>query len=151
MSINEDIRQPKFENEHHKMLVNIFFCADWIDQKIKTVLDQHALTNIQYNILRILKGAGDVPMNATDIQAVMISKKSDMTRLIDRLVRKALVKRVVCPENRRKVDISITAAGKILLEIIHPQIKEITAQYFEAKISIEEAQVLNDLLDKIRH
>lgn len=150
MSINEDIRQPKFENEHHKMLINIFFCADWIDQKIKIVLDQHALTNIQYNILRILKGAGDAPMNATDIQAVMISQKSDMTRLIDRLVKKGLVKRVVCPENRRKVDISITAAGKILLDTIHPQIKEITAQYFEAKISIEEAQLVNDLLDKIR-
>lgn len=150
MSINEDIRQPKFENEHHKMLINILFSADWIDEKIKTVLDQHALTNIQYNILRILKGAKDHPMNASDIQAVMISQKSDMTRLIDRLVKKMLVKRVVCPENRRKVDISITAEGIALLDRIHPEIKSITAAYFSAKISTEEAEILNDLLDKIR-
>ncbi len=150
MSINEDIRQPKFESEHHKMIINILFSADWIDQKIKTVLDLHSLTNIQYNILRILKGAGDVPMNATDIQAVMISQKSDMTRLIDRLVKKGLADRVVCPENRRKVNISITAAGKTILEKVHPQIKGITTQYFESKVSIEEAQLLSDLLDKIR-
>lgn len=150
MSINEDIRQPKFENEHHKMLINILFSADWIDEKIKTVLDQHALTNIQYNILRILKGAKSRPMNARDIQAVMISKKSDMTRLIDRLVKKKLVKRVICPENRRKVDISITAEGIALLDKIHPKIKAITVDYFSAKISMEEAEILNDLLDKIR-
>ncbi len=150
MSISDDIRQPKFENEHHKMLINILFSADWIDKKIKTVLDQHALTNIQYNILRILKGAKGCPMNASDIQAVMISQKSDMTRLIDRLVKKMLVKRVVCPENRRKVDISITTEGVALLDRIHPEIKSITVAYFEAKISTEEAQMLNDLLDKIR-
>jgi len=150
MSINEDIRQPKFENEHHKMLINILFSADWIDEKIKTVLDQHALTNIQYNVLRILKGAKGRPMNARDIQAVMISQKSDMTRLIDRLVKKMLVKRVVCPENRRKVDISITTEGMALLDRIHPEIKSITVEYFSAKISTAEAQTLNDLLDKIR-
>ena len=150
MSINREIKQEKFENEHHRMLVNLLYSADWVAGQIKAVLDQYGLTHVQYNVLRILKGAKGEPLTAGAIKEVLIFKGSDLTRLIDRLEKKQLVERATCSENRRKVDITISATGLVLLKKIHPAIKLKTNAYYSQNLSVDEANTFNQLLDKLR-
>lgn len=150
MSINHEIKQEKFESEHHKMLVNLLFSADWISHQIKEVLDQFALTHVQYNVLRILKGAKGEPLTAGAIKEVLVFRSTDLTRLIDRLEKKQLVNRVICPANRRKVEISISRVGLALLDKIHPAIKDATSAYYRHNLSEDEARTFNTLLDKLR-
>lgn len=150
MNIKQEIKQDKFESEHHKMLVNLLFSADWVSHQIKEVLDQYGLTHIQYNVLRILKGAKGKPMTAGAVKEVLIFRSSDLTRLIDRLEKKELVERSICSENRRKVDINISQTGLALLNKVSPAIKTATRSYYEDKLSAHEAQTFNVLLEKIR-
>ena len=85
---------------------------------------------------------------AGDIREVMIDKSPDLTRLIDRLVKKTYVTRKECVENRRKLDIAITDKGLALLEKIGPTLnKQFIAQ---TKITNQEARELSRILDKIR-
>lgn len=150
MDINQEIRQDKFESEHHRMLVNLLFSADWVSHQIKDVLDQYGLTHVQYNVLRILKGAKGEPMTAGAIKEVLLFRSTDLTRLIDRLEKKQLVKRGICRENRRKVDISISEEGLALLDKVSPAIKAQTNAYYSKNLSEDEAQTFNRLLDKLR-
>lgn len=89
-------------------------------------------------------------MTAGAIKEVLLFRSTDLTRLIDRLEKKELVKRGVCQENRRKVDISISARGLALLGKISPAISAGTNGYFSKSLSVEEAQTFNALLDKLR-
>mgnify|MGYP000391422685 CR=1 FL=1 len=150
MSINQEIKQEKFESEHHKMLVNLLFSADWVAHQIKEVLDQFGLTHVQYNVLRILKGAKGEPMTAGAIKEVLLFRSTDLTRLIDRLEKKQLVERQICQENRRKVDISISQTGLALLDRVSPAISIQTNAYYSENLSEREAQTFNSLLDKLR-
>ncbi|NET33001.1 MAG: MarR family transcriptional regulator [Cyanothece sp. SIO1E1] len=150
MSINQEIKQEKFESEHHKMLVNLLFSADWVSLQIKEVLDQFGLTHVQYNVLRILKGAKGEPMTAGAIKEVLLFRSTDLTRLIDRLEKKQLVERRICQENRRKVDISISKSGLALLKKVSPAISAQTKAYYSENLSEHEAQTFNMLLDKLR-
>lgn len=150
MNINQEIKQERFESEHHRMLVNLLFSADWVSHQIKEVLDNFGLTHVQYNVLRILKGAKGKPMTAGAIKEVLLFRSTDLTRLIDRLEKKQLVKRGICQENRRKVDISISEEGLALLNRVSPAIRAGTSAYFSKNLSEKEAETFNVLLDKLR-
>ena len=149
MNIERAINQKRFESEHHKMFVNVIFTANIFDTITREVFNQFGITNPQYNILRILNGASPKPLSAGEIKRVMLFKNSDVTRLIDRLKSKDLVERTICPDNRRKMDISITKEGKALLRKIRPQLEIATEEYYQEKLSASEAKKLNELLDKI--
>jgi DNA-binding MarR family transcriptional regulator len=83
------------------------------------------------------------------IQERMIAKTSNTTRLVDKLLLKDFVTRNVCPENRRKIEVSITQKGLETLAAIDPQSIE-HENYFAAKLTQEELEQLNYLLDKYR-
>ena len=102
MSIDKDINQTKFRNEKQKVIINIIYTSNWINEKIKTVLDKEDITSQQFNILRILRGAHK-PISTLQIRQRMIDKMSDTSRIVDRLVVKKLVKKIVCISDKRKV------------------------------------------------
>ena len=79
----------------------------------------------------------------------MIHKMSNTTRLVDKLIDKLLVKRVVCPENRRRVNISITDKGLNLLSQIDLVIQEFENEIIHS-LSEEEKNTLLNLLIKIK-
>lgn len=147
MSIEEDIQQPKFRNEYQKTVINLIYTYNWINERIKQVLEKVDLTPQQFNILRILRGAGS-PLSTLQIRQRMLDKMSDTSRIVDRLIKKALVKKVVCKTDRRLVDVTISEKGLKLLEKIDSFNDELD-QMINA-ISTEEASTLNTLLDKIR-
>jgi MarR family 2-MHQ and catechol resistance regulon transcriptional repressor len=78
----------------------------------------------------------------------MLEKMSDTSRIVDRLIAKGLVKKITCKTDRRLVDVIITDKGKKLLENLDKKQEEMDQVL--AKISEEEANILSNLLDKIR-
>ncbi len=95
MSIEKDIQQSKFRNEYHKTVVNLIFTYNWITEKTKQFFEKGDITSQQYNILRILRGAGK-PLSTLQIRQRMLDKMSDTSRICDRLVKKELVQKVIC-------------------------------------------------------
>ncbi|MGB0521510.1 MAG: MarR family winged helix-turn-helix transcriptional regulator [Flammeovirgaceae bacterium] len=144
----EEIKQKKFVNSHQKMAINILYTSGWLKRKVQATLKPFGITHAQYNVLRILNGKCPNPCNPSEITEVMIEKMSDVTRLLDRLKSKGLVDRCICEHNRRKVDVYITEQGKQLLREIDPVMEKGRKQY--QSLSPEEAELLSDLLDKLR-
>ena|SRR5436190_18773422 len=148
MAIEQDIKQERFESEFHKAAVNILFTSGWLYNANATRLKPHGITPEQYNVLRILRGSHPKPIMLAEITCRMIDKSSNATRLVEKLRQKGFAKRDVCKDNRRQVDISITAKGLALLGKVD---EEADAWLMTLKsISKSEAQELNRILDKLR-
>ena len=147
MSIEKDISQSKFRNEYQKTAINLIYTYNWMHEKMKDFFDREKITGQQFNILRILRGAGK-PISTLQIRQRMLDKMSDTSRIVDRLILKGLAKKIVCPNDKRLVDVSITDKGKKLLEKMEQYEPEMDA-IFE-NLSTSEAKTLNTLLDKIR-
>jgi DNA-binding MarR family transcriptional regulator len=148
MSLEEAIRQQKFQSEYQKAAVNILFTGSWLYNGHAAFLKKFDITPEQFNVLRILRGSHPRPMMLADITCRMIDKSSNATRLVEKLRVKGLVKREICKSNRRQVDISITHKGLNLLTKID---RESDAwQVTLRNLSKAEAQQLNFLLDKLR-
>lgn len=148
MSIENEINQPNFRNEYQKSLINLIYTYNWMTEKIKIYLDRYDITSQQFNILRILRGAG-VPISTLQIRQRMLDKMSDTSRIVDRMVRKNLVTKTVSAVDKRLVDVAISATGSQLLEKLDQKQEEMDAVF--QNITLEEAQTLNRLLDKIRN
>ena len=147
MSLEKDINQNKFRNEHQKAIINLIYTYNWMSERMKVFFDRFSITAQQFNILRILRGAGK-PISTLQIRQRMLDKMSDTSRIVDRLVLKQLVKKVICKADKRLVDISITAKGNKLLEKADKYSDEMDAVF--GRLSVTEVNSLNVLLDKIR-
>ena len=147
MSLEKDIHQSNFRSEHQKLRVNLIFTYNWVMEGARKFYDQADLTPQQYNILRILRGAAK-PLSTLQIRQRMLDKMSDTSRIVDRLIKKDLVKKVVCETDRRLVDVTITDKGKQLLSSLDETMTEMDEQL--NGLNIEESKTLNDLLDKLR-
>ena len=148
MSIEKDIQQPKFRNEYHKTVVNLIFTYNWITEKTKQFFEKGDITSQQYNILRILRGAGK-PLSTLQIRQRRLDKMSDTSRIVDRLVKKELVQKVICKTDRRLVDVTITDTGMQLLDRLDSYNEQMDSML--GNLSEEDAKMLNQLLDKIRN
>lgn len=148
MSLETDINQKKFRNEHQKAIINLIYTFHWVTEQSKSILERADVTSQQFNILRILRGAG-VPLSTLQIRQRMLDKMSDTSRIVDRLIVKGLVKKNVCKADKRLVDVSITDKGKKLLEKLDKYEMEMDA--IAGSLSDADAKTLNKLLDKLRN
>jgi len=148
MNLEKDISQKSFRNDYQKGIINLIFTYNWMNEKMKSVFDKEGITGQQYNILRILRGAGK-PISTLQIRERMLDKMSDTSRIVDRLVLKELAQKNTCKNDKRLVDVSITVKGKKLLEKIDRYENDMDAIF--GNLSAAEAKTLNTLLDKIRH
>ncbi|HET9053802.1 MAG TPA: MarR family transcriptional regulator [Cyclobacteriaceae bacterium] len=148
MALENDIQQEKFEDDHHKMAVNILFTASWLHNLNALRFKPFDITPEQYNVLRILRGSHPKQCMLADITARMIDKSSNATRLVEKLRQKGLVKREVCKSNRRQVDIFITDKGLLLLS----KVDKTSAGWLNTlkAVTRQEARELNRMLDKLR-
>ncbi len=148
MRLEDEIKQERFENENHKLVINIQFTANWLNSLHNRVLKPYGISSQQFNVLRILKGQFPNPSSLNLIKERMLDKESNASRLIDKLDGAELVNRRTCPNNRRQVDITITKKGINLLDDINVQVEKLNDSM--PHISEEDAKVLNALLDKLR-
>lgn len=118
-----------------------------MNEQMKKIFDQYDITPQQFNILRILRGAGE-PLSTLQIRQRMLDKMSDTSRIVDRIVKKGFVKKNTCKTDRRLVDVIITDKGKKLLEKLDARSGEMDA--ILTNLTIVDAKALNDLLNKIR-
>jgi len=149
MKIEEVIKTNSNLEDSKKIILNIFYTQNVIGDKFNEIVKPYDLSNEQYNVLRILRGQKGCPANMCIIQERMLSKNSNTTRLIDKLLLKNFVTREVCPENRRKIEVLITEKGLELLEILDPKITEYE-DLFAANLSSSEKEQLITLLEKYR-
>ena len=147
MSIEKDISQRKFRNEYQKAAVNLIYTFNWMSERQKKWFDQYDITSQQFNILRILRGAGS-PLSTLQIRQRMLDKMSDTSRIVDRLILKELVQKLTCQADKRLVDVTITEKGRQLLEQMDEKQEELES--ILKSISEAEAASLNALLDKMR-
>ncbi len=147
MSIESDINQSRFRNQYQKGIVNFIYTYNWMNEKMKNLFERENITGQQFNILRILRGAGK-PISTLQIRERMLDNMSDTSRIVDRLVLKSLVKKSLCPGDKRLVDVVITEKGKKLLERMDKYETEMDAIF--GKLNETEVKTLNKLLDKIR-
>lgn len=148
VGIEKDINQKKFRNEHQKAIINLIYTFNWVTEQSKSILEKGDVTSQQFNILRILRGAGE-PLSTLQIRQRMLDKMSDTSRIVDRLILKGLAKKNVCKTDKRLVDVSITDKGKKLLERLDKYEAEMDA--IAGNLTEADAKTLNKLLDKIRN
>lgn len=148
MSLEQDIKQAKFRNEHHKAIINIVYTYNWVMERQKALFDAENITPQQFNILRILRGSAPRPISTLQIRERMLDRMSDTSRIVDRLVLKGLASKKTCASDKRLVDISITDAGLKLLQRLDEKNAEMDA--ILGALAPEEISTLNMLLDKIR-
>ena len=145
----EDILKVKKDiPSYRKTVIGLYLSCGHAKEVITCVLKPHDLSMEQFNVLRILRGQKGEPLNLQDIQERMINKMSNTTRLVDKLIKKGLVKRFTCEKNRRKVEIFITEEGLKLLEPLDEQINE-AERMITSRLSKEEINQLNELLIKL--
>ena len=149
MRLEDAIQTRSFTSEYHRLRVNLLYTTHWLEGQLKGVLDPFGITRKQFNILRILRGhKGKLPLSILDIRERMIDATSDVSRMVDRMDRKGLVKRKPCTQDKRVTRVKITERGLSLLSQIDEHKAELDRVLGE--LGEKEASQLNQLLDKIR-
>lgn len=148
VKIEEEIKQHRFRNDHQKALLNLTFTAGWFSARQEEFFKAFGITASQFNILRILRGQDGKSISGADIKARMLERNSDISRLLDRLARKNLIKRSQCPNDKRATDVAITKAGLEILKDIDKKIDQTEKSFL--RLTDDEARQLSKLLDKAR-
>jgi len=131
-------------------IANILQTGNWMNEKFSDHLKQYAISIQQFQVLRSLKELKGEPADLQTLQAEMVSKNSNTTRLVEKLRLKGFITRIQNEENRRKVDIRITNDGLKLLEDIE-SVKTDFEKDIVGNLSTTEIIALNQLLEKIRN
>lgn len=148
MKIAEAIQQKRpFRNSYQMAMVNLIYTHNWVTDQLRQHLKPYGVTMKQYNVLRILKGAGE-PITTSVIRERLLDKMSDASRMVERLHQRGLVVRNTCSGDKRLVDVTLSRAGEELLQNMKG-IEQSMDAIFE-KLSKEEATLLSELLDKLR-
>lgn len=118
------VQKPKFDSIEQEVFLNLWRTYDRLKLLEEDVFGQEGLSAQQYNTLRLLQSAHPISMPTLELGSRLISRAPDMTRLLDRLEKRELLNRIRRPENRRVVDVSITAKGLQMLHEMHEKVQE---------------------------
>jgi DNA-binding MarR family transcriptional regulator len=148
MKIEEAINQKHFRSDWQKATINLLYTHNWIENQIKMFLKPYEITQQQFNVLRILRGQYPKPITTSVIRERMLDKMSDASRIVDRLCKKELASRKICPSDMRLVNVVITQKGLNLLQDIDLHTDKLDIA--QENLTREEAIQLSNLLDKMR-
>jgi DNA-binding MarR family transcriptional regulator len=133
----------------NRIFVALLQAADSLGQEAEQLLKAAGLTGAQYNVLRILRGAEPEGLPCRGIGERMISHDPDMTRLLDRLEKRALITRVRQTDDRRVVKTRITSQALGLLKTLDQPVRELHRRQFR-HMSARRLKILSDLLEEVR-
>lgn len=121
----EEIKQTKpFASKEEEVYLNLQRTAEALRWSVAETLKPYDLTASQYNVLRILRGAGADGVKCSEISERLVTKDSDITRLLDRLIRRKLVTRERDERDRRAIVARITVEGLTLLAELDEPIRQ---------------------------
>lgn len=148
--LRKEIRQTRpFVSLEEEAFLNLQRTANALLQAISRSLKDHDLTPTQYNVLRILRGSHPGTLTCGDIGGRMVTPDPDVTRLLDRLEKRELVRRARDTVDRRVVRAGITDAGLELLDQLDAPVPEWLSGCL-GHLSDGELQTLIDLLERAR-
>ncbi len=130
-----------------RTIIHLSLVQNKVNEQVALTLKPFEISVQQFNVLRILRGQKGKPANLCTINERMVTKMSNTTRLVDKLIAKQYVNRSVCKHNRRKVEISITDVGLAFLNEIDGMLFEKEEEIL-SEFSNAELVQLNKLLDK---
>ena len=134
-ALSRRLKQPQFASPAQEALLSVIVAANTINDIMDRICEEHGITRAQYNVLRILRGVHPGGHARCEIACRMLDRAPDVTRLVDRLQLRKLVKRTRGSEDQRQAVTAITAKGLKLLDTMQPRIDE------------ESADILNRLSD----
>lgn len=149
MNIEDEIAQYNFPSPQEKGIVNVIFTSNWVTNMLLEELKPFDINEQHFNILRILRGRFPGYACPGEIKKILINKKGDLTRLLDKLVRKGYIDRRQDEKNRRSIQYFILQEGLDILSQLDKSNKHMSE--ITGKISDEEAEELNRILDKLRN
>lgn len=147
MNVEEQIKTEKNLPLKSRTIIHFMLVNNKINEAISSVLRPYDVSIQQFNVLRILRGQNGKPANLSTLNERMVTKMSNTTRLVDKLILKGYVNRITCKSNRRKVEISITEQGINSLNQMNTAMQKAENKILE-NLAIGELEQLNKLLDK---
>lgn len=147
MNVEEIIKTEKKIPLESRTLIHLSLVEHKINEVISNALKPYEVSLQQFNVLRILRGQKGKPANLSTLNERMVTKMSNTTRLVDKLIAKGYVDRVTCESNRRKVEINITEAGQKALLDMDKAMKNSELAVVK-NFTEKDLELLNKLLDK---
>jgi DNA-binding MarR family transcriptional regulator len=138
-----------FVSLQQEAFLSILRTASELSNTADELLRQFDITQQQYNVLRILRGAGTESLCRNEISARMVAAAPDMSRLLDRMEKSGWITRERAEDDRRQVSTFITDSGKKLLTIIEGPVDEQTHRLFEG-VKSTDLKMLVEVLAQIR-
>jgi DNA-binding MarR family transcriptional regulator len=148
ISIEEEIQQGHFADLADKAIINVVFTANLFQARMTQLLKPFGLTLQQFNILRILRGQHGNPIALFEVKRRMIDRNPDVSRIVDRMVRKGLIERAVCPSDKRQADLRLLPKGETTLAATDPVIEQ--SGQLQRDMPAADLAKLSSLLDRLR-
>jgi len=141
-------RDPQ-EDLQSRVFVTLLRAADALTRGAEALLKPYRISGTQYNVLRILRGAGENGLACREVGCRLISRDPDITRLLDRMESRGLIARMRETEDRRVVRTRITAEGLRLLAELDQPVRELHRRQLR-RLPAKQLQRLAELLDRAR-
>jgi DNA-binding MarR family transcriptional regulator len=149
-SIKDELRMSRLESPEQEGFLNVWRTHEVLLSQMEDMHKRSGISVVQYNALRILRGAGKAGLSCQGISERLVSRVPDITRLLDRLEAKGLISRSRDPSgDRRVVTACIEAKGMRLLKKLDGPVLDSHRKQF-GHLSRDELRELNRLLTKVR-
>jgi DNA-binding MarR family transcriptional regulator len=150
-TLQSAIKQSKpFSSRRAEALLGILRTAAVIDHHLGEALKPYKITTTQYNVLRILRGAGRKGMCGREVAERLVSRVPDVSRLLDRTEELGLISRERDSADRRHVTARISDKGRALLDRVTPELEAVERQRFD-RLEPEVLERLIAALDDVRN
>ena len=143
-ALSRRLKQAEFASPEQEALLSVLVAASTINELTDHLCAEHRITRAQYNVLRILRGVYPKGHPRSEIACRMVDRAPDITRLLDRLEARRLVRRARGSEDQRQTLAFITPKGIKLLDTIRPRMDtEMNARL--GRLSADECHELSRL------
>lgn len=148
--LQSEIRQSRpFSHSADEAFLNLLRTAGWLQRGLEETLRTVGLTHPQYNVLRILQGAGKDGLPCGEVGARMVTRDPDMTRLLDRMEKRGLVRRDRSSSDRRVIQVFLTPEGADALRLLEKPVRDAIRRPL-APLGEAKLEQLTALLEEIR-
>ena len=126
-ALQRRLKQSRFTSPQQEALLSLAVAAGAMNDLVDEICERHGLTRSQYNVLRILRGVHPEGHSRCEVACRMVDRAPDITRLVDRLQARGLVRRTRGGSDQRQAIARITSKGLRLLETMQPELEAQTA------------------------
>jgi DNA-binding MarR family transcriptional regulator len=144
--LQSELKQRKpFSSPEAEAALNLVRTVEVISHDMAVLLEKYDLSNTQYNVLRILRGAGPEGIPCSEISDRMVRHDPDVTRLLDRMERAGLAKRTRSASDRRVVLVSISPEGLTLTNRLDKPVDDLHRRHFRGVSHARLRSLIEDL------